>query len=1355
VRDVSTPSTTRARVGTALAANAGPAPARLLQRRCACGQHTGGGECASCRDGATAAHADSRAIPASDFGRVQARAAVTLGDAGSRHEAEADRFADQVGRSLEAKGPKGRPVPATSGGQSRDSLARRGEDDGGPAPVQPAGDSGLVGRPVSEPLQRDLEASQGRGRQLPEPTRQTLQPYFGGDLGGVRVHDDSDAHRMADDLGAQAFALGGDVYFGQGRFAPDSADGRDLLLHELAHTEQQGALAASVVRSKPKAAAQAFLTIRSITVYPDTKIVVMGLSDGSSRSYATTMTGTPIPGTYQATIDDQGVVTIVGNKSTGASFDWQRDRDIAIDTSHPYWLVIAQGTPGQGKPGGQGATGGAPPDKQTTPPPAGQAKDRPGTGTTPSPAPAKDKPGKTPDPDKPATDPNAPATTPSDAEAKLKALPEAIKAIMGGDKSFKPQDYDKLLKIAKKLEGLDSRDLELYKFLATKATMDLDSLDRSIDVFLQVKEQIRQQIVAAEEQKKKEKDKEPTLESQIEQTWSGFDEKKFAGMDSDQKEALARQIAAEQRNLQLKHMVTHPGETAAGMVEGVVRPDKVASDVIDDIKEAADGDKSGFARGAAASGAIGKTAGYVAAVLGVLYVALLFIPGVNLVELGLTIMVAGAIAITATAVEADLRIKAAGAAKDPKDFKEQTQKAATAQASFFVQAALLALHLVAKLIAKIPIGGQMKTVGGALKVARAKLLNVTGVGPAFEGIRAEVLESLKKAKAGLRDALGREAKPLADTASRVRTMTGREFLKAVADGDPALQEASGMTPDMANQTLALADVPETSNVPEQVRGQVLKGLEDAPVEAGRQVDSFINDVDQSISSAKQASTPAELDAAAAIAEEVLSPEEAAKKLNAGREGYVKGRLEDAAADDRPVSKGKPIKTSPPPADAAPKTGETKAPVKPDEAKAPAKTDEAKQPGKSQRSPTPDPTEKEPMEAVERTDIETLKKERAATEAALKEARAELEEVSKRRADLDRAANEAQRSIEQLERERSSAKSPEERATTDERIKQARRARKAATDARQDVPTDREMTPTRNKIERLQGRLEQLDTVLDPKSTRAPLPCFAAGTPVWTLNGPRAIEAIGEGDRVLAYDLVRQAVVERPVARVHRNRTRHFYEVAVSGRVVGATGRHPFWSEGTADWVAAAGLTPDSSLKSLDGRPAAVESVTHREGGESDTFNLTVEGVHNYFVGPGVLVHNGSPVDLGLGDEFIYIGTNPKFPNKVYVGKSNKMKRQAQHRAEAQKELKRTDLTPEEREFFEFKSEMTIEPVVEGVGGDVTPYLEQKNLELEIRNRTDANVLYRRNERTPEKMAALKERIAKDPKVQELGYCPKG
>jgi hypothetical protein len=1322
-----------------------------------------------------------------DFSAVRLSAPVrpqpklNVGAPGDQYEREADRVADRVMRMPEptvqreckcGTGPGGEcevcksdPVP-----RAITKRAQRSAEGAGSVREAP---------PVVE------DVLNTPGQPLDATTRAFFEPRFSRDLSGVRVHTDSQAADSAAAIDARAYTVGSHIAFAPGHFETNTLGGRHLLAHELAHILQQtGGTARApgagpevgsapdgvsdgaqtdieptragdgpgTVRTKPNEKAKPGLVLRSLTIYIDMNLVVMGLSDGTSRSAKYTSEGKPNPGTYRVKLDSTGSeLTVLGEAKFGPQVVWTLPGDVVIDATREYLIVVTSGTPGQGGTGKQGGAGqaGQPPSQAP-----GQQGGGGQGGQPPSQAPGQQ--GGTPS-QTPGTGPKggqsvAPPKDPAAAAAALKALPEAIKTIMGGESTFKPEDSDKLLRIAAKLQKLSPSDLELYKLLATKSTMDLDTLEKSIDVFLEVKERLREQVAAADEQKKKEQGQEPSLESQIEQTYAGVDDAKFATLNRDQKEALARQIANEQTKIQLKHMVTHPGETAAGMVEGVVRPDKVGAEVIDDIKEAADGNKSGFARAAGVFGALGKTAGWIAAVLGVIYVALLFVPGVNLVELGLTALVVGAVALVSTAAEADLRIQAAAEAKDTGEFKTQTQKAAAAQASVVVQAALIALHVAAKLIAKIPIGGQMKTVGGALKAARGKLLTVTGVGPAVEGIRADLLGALKKAKVGLREALARESKPLADTAARVRTMTGREFLQAVADGDPALQEASGLTPDAAASALEAAKVPATSNLPEQIRGQLLKGLEDAPVEAQKQVDSFIKDVDDSVAAVENAKTPAELDAAAAVAEKVLSPEEAAAKAVAAREGYVKGRIEDELAPDRPVEKGKPVPPKAAPADTAgapAKTGEPKAPAQPGAAE---KGEGAKTPAKGEPA---DSGKKPAMEAVEREDLPQLKSERAAVQAELDQARAELEEVSKRRADLDRTASEAQATIEKLEADRARAKTPGEKAGLDKQIAEARRQRNAATTARKDVPTDREMAPVRNKIERLKGRLQQLDTVLDPKKTRAPLPCFAAGTPVWTPAGPRAIETLQAGDRVLAYDLERQAVVERVATGVHRNRTLHFYELGIGGESVRATGRHPFWAEDTADWVAAGALVPGTLLKGRDGRPVVVESVALHEGGEHDSFNLTVEGVHNYFVGPGVLVHNGQPVDLGLGgDEFIYIGTNKKFPGKVYVGKSDHLSRAGEHRSEARTKLKDPNLTPEQREFYEFKAEMDIEPVVTGIGGDVTPYLEQKNLQLEIDNRGDENVMYLRRERVPAKMDALKERIAKDPKVQEKGYCPK-
>ena len=61
------------------------------------------------------------------------------------------------------------------------------------------------------------------------------------DFSGVRVHADERAGATARDaLHASAFTVGSHIVFAPGTYAPDTADGRRLLAHELAHVVQQG-----------------------------------------------------------------------------------------------------------------------------------------------------------------------------------------------------------------------------------------------------------------------------------------------------------------------------------------------------------------------------------------------------------------------------------------------------------------------------------------------------------------------------------------------------------------------------------------------------------------------------------------------------------------------------------------------------------------------------------------------------------------------------------------------------------------------------------------------------------------------------------------------------------------------------------------------------------------------------------------------------------------------------------------------------------------------------------------------------------------------------------------------------------
>ncbi|MET9685638.1 eCIS core domain-containing protein [Streptomyces coeruleorubidus] len=88
----------------------------------------------------------------------------------------------------------------------------------------------------------------GAGQPLDAGVRRELEEQLGHDLGSVRLHTDRDARALTGMLGADAVAVGQDIFFGEGRYQPGTEQGRALLAHELLHTIQHpyasGALAA-------------------------------------------------------------------------------------------------------------------------------------------------------------------------------------------------------------------------------------------------------------------------------------------------------------------------------------------------------------------------------------------------------------------------------------------------------------------------------------------------------------------------------------------------------------------------------------------------------------------------------------------------------------------------------------------------------------------------------------------------------------------------------------------------------------------------------------------------------------------------------------------------------------------------------------------------------------------------------------------------------------------------------------------------------------------------------------------------------------------------------------------------------
>ena len=136
-------------------------------------------------------------------------------------------------------------------------------------------------------------------------------------------------------------------------------------------------------------------------------------------------------------------------------------------------------------------------------------------------------------------------------------------------------------------------------------------------------------------------------------------------------------------------------------------------------------------------------------------------------------------------------------------------------------------------------------------------------------------------------------------------------------------------------------------------------------------------------------------------------------------------------------------------------------------------------------------------------------------------------------------------------------------------------------------------------------------------------CFAAGTPVRTVEGTKAIETVRRGDLVLVEDTLSGALAYQPVLTAFHNPPSSTYRVKLGDDEVVATGIHRFWKAGKG-WTMARDLVVGDSLRVLGG-VATVAAVTHEQ--VQPVFNLEVAAGRSFFVGQvGALVHDNSPVE---------------------------------------------------------------------------------------------------------------------------------
>lgn len=186
----------------------------LLQRQCACGTHTMGGEqCAECQK------------KKMGVGGRPLQTKLTISEPGDTYEQEADRVAEQVMR------------------MSPSDVSKRQKSEMTQPLVQRRASGNATGLAEAPPIVHDVLNSPGQP--LDPATRAFFEPRFGHDFSNVKVHSGVAAGQSAVDVNAHAYTVGHNIVFGTGQFSTETSMGRRLLAHELTHVVQQSGVDAS------------------------------------------------------------------------------------------------------------------------------------------------------------------------------------------------------------------------------------------------------------------------------------------------------------------------------------------------------------------------------------------------------------------------------------------------------------------------------------------------------------------------------------------------------------------------------------------------------------------------------------------------------------------------------------------------------------------------------------------------------------------------------------------------------------------------------------------------------------------------------------------------------------------------------------------------------------------------------------------------------------------------------------------------------------------------------------------------------------------------------------------------------
>ena len=179
---------------------------------------------------------------------------LEIGASDDKYEAEAERMADQVLQMKPIDVDKPRPPTSSiiqrkcANCEEEERIQKKSLSEQITPLIQRKASNTGGDSIASDAVSTKINQSKGGGRPLAKNTRGFMESGFGSDFSNIRVHTDSNAVNLNRELNAQAFTVGNDIYFNEGKYQPNSHSGKHLLAHELTHTIQQRDMKSAIQR---------------------------------------------------------------------------------------------------------------------------------------------------------------------------------------------------------------------------------------------------------------------------------------------------------------------------------------------------------------------------------------------------------------------------------------------------------------------------------------------------------------------------------------------------------------------------------------------------------------------------------------------------------------------------------------------------------------------------------------------------------------------------------------------------------------------------------------------------------------------------------------------------------------------------------------------------------------------------------------------------------------------------------------------------------------------------------------------------------------------------------------------------